>query len=245
MQIYLLILFFFRTFVANLHMKATVEYIERRFAEYNVRFFGGSLPPVPVRLSHAKGFLGKLSYQRCKQGLFGRYRNEGFVLRINVRIDLPEELVEDTILHEMIHYYIAVNQIVDSSSHGKIFRQEMERINREGNRHITLSHKLNEEQQSQAHVHKSRVVAVVHFADGKTGIKVVPKQQRHLLYWHKTSQRCFPIRSIEWYYTNDEYFAKYPSSVAMKIFLVSPLTELPLRDAKKIEIEGSHVYVID
>lgn len=245
MQIYLLILFFFRIFAENLYMKATLEYIEKRFEEYNALYFGGSLPPVSIKLSHAKGFLGKLSYQRCKDGLFGRYRNEGFVLRINVRIDLPEELLEDTILHEMIHYYIAVNQFVDSSSHGKIFRQEMERINREGGRHITLSHKLNEEQQSQAHVHKSRVVAVVHFTDARTGIKVVPSQQRHILYWHQTSQRRFPIRSIEWYYTNDEYFAKYPSSVAMKIFLVPSPTVLPLSDAKKIIIEGSHVYVSD
>ena len=245
MQIFLLILFFFRTFAAALEMKATVEYIQKRFDEYNARFFGGSLPPVPVKLSHAKGFLGKVTYQRRKHGLFGQYRNEGFVLRINVRIDLPEELVEDTILHEMIHYYIAVNQITDSSSHGQIFRREMARINREGNRHVTLSHRLNEEQQAQAHVHKSRVVAVVHFEDGKTGIKVVPRQQRHILYWHRTAQRRFPIHDIEWYYTDNEYFAKYPSSVAMKIFLVPTLFELPLGDAKRLTIEGSQIRISD
>jgi predicted SprT family Zn-dependent metalloprotease len=68
------------------------------------------------------------------------------VLRINVKIDLPEEVVQDTILHEMIHYSIAVKQIRDTSAHGKLFRAEMARINAEGNRHIRISYRLSPEQ---------------------------------------------------------------------------------------------------
>ena len=127
-------------------MIPTIPYIQSRFDDFNARFFGGALPPVPIRLSHAKGFLGKLTFTRRKQGLFGQYRNENFVLRINTRIDLPEPLIEDTILHEMIHYYIAVNQLRDTSSHGRLFRREMARINADGNRHITISYRLSKEQ---------------------------------------------------------------------------------------------------
>lgn len=127
-------------------MTPTIPYIQSRFDDFNARFFGGQLPPVPIRLSHAKGFLGKLTFTRRKHGLFGKYRNEDFVLRINVRIDLPESLIEDTILHEMIHYYIAVNQWNDTSVHGQLFRHEMARINAEGNRHITISYRLTKEQ---------------------------------------------------------------------------------------------------
>ena len=214
-------------------MKPTIEYIQARFDEYNTRFFGGTLPPLPVKLSHAKGFLGKVTFTRRRQGLFRGYRNEDFVLRINVRIDLPEELVQDTILHEMIHYYIAVNQWKDTSVHGQLFRREMARINREGDRHITISHRLNDEQQQQAHIRKSRAVAVVQFRDGKTGIKVVPHQERHILYWHRAAQRHFPIDSIRWYLTDHDYFAKYPSSIAMKIYLVSDPQELPLDEAHR------------
>jgi predicted SprT family Zn-dependent metalloprotease len=68
------------------------------------------------------------------------------VLRINVRIDVPEDVVQDTILHEMIHYSIAVKQIRDTSAHGKLFRAEMARINAEGNRHIRISYRLSPEQ---------------------------------------------------------------------------------------------------
>ena len=132
-------------FAADLRLtdlKPTIEYIQTRFDEFNARYFGGTLPVIPVKLSHAKGFLGKVTYMRCRQGLFRGYRNTDFVLRINVRIDLPENVIEDTILHEMIHYYIAVNQIRDTSAHGRLFRREMKRINAEGNRHITISYRM-------------------------------------------------------------------------------------------------------
>ncbi len=208
-------------------MKPTVEYIQTHFDAYNRQFFGGQLPTLPIKLSHAKGFLGKVTFVRKRQGLFGGYRNEDFLLRINVRIDLPEELVQDTILHEMIHYYIAVNQLRDSSTHGRLFRAEMARINAEGNRHITISHRLNEEQRAQARIHKVRAVAIVHFSDGKTGVKVVPKQEKHIRYWHRMAQRRFLIERIEWYLSDDPYFAQFPSSIALKIFLINNPEDIP------------------
>lgn len=215
-------------------MQPTVSYIQSRFDEFNVRFFGGALPPVPIRLSHAKGFLGKLTFTRRKQGLFRGYRNEYFVLRINARIDLPEELIQDTVLHEMIHYYIAVNQLRDTSTHGELFRREMARINAEGNRHITISHRLTDDQRAQTVIHKTRAFALVHFADGKTGIKVVPNTPEHIRYWDKTAKRRFPVSSIEWFLSSDDYFARFPSSVAMKIYLIADPSEIPLTDAHKI-----------
>lgn len=123
-------------------MVPTLDYIQARFDEYNTRYFGGTLPPIPIKLSHARTFLGKVTFVRHRTWLFGSVRNEKFVLRINTRFDLPEELIQDTILHEMIHYYIAVNQLRDTSAHGKLFRSEMKRINTEGNRHITISYRL-------------------------------------------------------------------------------------------------------
>jgi len=222
-------------------MIPTVAYIQARFDEYNERFFGGSLPPIPVRLSHAKGFLGKVCFVRKRQGLFGGYRNTDFVLRINARIDLDETLVQDTILHEMIHYYIAYNQWHDSSTHGHLFRREMARINREGNRHITISHRLNEDERAQATIHKGRIVALVHFSDGKTGVKVLPKQIKHIMAWNKQAHRRFAIDDIEWFYTDDGYFAQYPSSVALRIYLISNPDELPLSNAHRLLLGDKQV----
>ena len=123
-------------------MVPTIPYIQSRFDEFNARFFAGALPPVPIKLSNARTFLGKLTFTKRRKWLFGEWTYSNFVLRINTRFDLPEQLIEDTILHEMIHYYIAVNQLRDTSTHGHLFRQEMKRINAEGNRHITISYRL-------------------------------------------------------------------------------------------------------
>ena len=223
-------------------MIPTEAYIRSRFDAYNAQFFGGELPPLPIRLSHAKGFLGKVCFTRRRQGLFGGYKNTDFVLRINVRIDLPEEVVEDTILHEMIHYYIAVNQWKDSSTHGQLFRREMARINREGNRHITITHRLNDAERHQAVLHKGRVVAVVRFEDGKTGVKIVPKQIRHILAWERQARRHFPIETIEWYYTDNEHFSTYPSSMALRIYLENE--PLPLSDAHRLSVADGQVRML-
>ncbi|MGM9836923.1 MAG: SprT-like domain-containing protein [Paludibacteraceae bacterium] len=225
-------------------MIADKEYIEAKFEEYNRLYFGGMLPPIPVRLSNAKGFLGKVCYRKTKSSLFSRARNTDFVLRINTRIDLPEEVVEDTILHEMIHYAIAYRQLQDSSAHGRLFRAEMARINQAGGRHIGISHRLTDEQQWQAVGHKRvRIVCVVGFADGRTGVKVVPKQIRHILQFHRQAQAHFDLRTINWYMTEDGYFAKYPSSSALRIYLVSDTQELEsaLASARRLLCDGRQV----
>ena len=123
-------------------MIPTVKYIQQHFNDYNNRFFVGSLPPVPIKLSNARTFLGKITFVKRRKWLFGGWNYSNFTLRINTRYDLPEELIQDTILHEMIHYYIAVNHLRDTSTHGVLFRQQMARINAYGNRHISISYRL-------------------------------------------------------------------------------------------------------
>ena len=232
-------------------MKPTIAYIQERFDQYNDRYFGGQLPPIPIRLSHAKGFLGKLTYTRkptssLSNWLFGtnktKYQNANFTLRINVRIDLPEEVIEDTILHEMIHYYIAVNQWKDTSAHGQLFRQEMARINQAGNRHIAITHRLTEQEKLQSVVQKERYFALITFADGKLGIKVVP--QAHIARWNKQAlyrftARFMPaenvIQSIEWYKSSDPFFGRFPSSTALRISIIKDPHTIPLHNAQRID----------
>ncbi len=225
------------------HLKPTISYIESKFEEYNRLYFNGSLPPVPVRLSNAKGFLGKLCFRKQRHGLFGRVHNTDFVLRINTRIDLPEDLVEDTILHEMIHYYIAVNQWNDTSAHGTLFRREMARINATG-RHISVSHRLTPEQATQAAGReKKRPVAVVYFEDGRVGVKVVPKQVAHILRFHRAALAHFPVARIDWYLTAAPLFAQYPSSAALRIYLVQDMAALDeaLKNSHRMSCDGKQL----
>ena len=89
-------------------MKATVPYIEQKFEVFNRQMFGGKLPKIPVELSDAKTFLGQCVYKKRRKP-FGKTELYDFRLRINTRVDLPEREIEDTIIHEMIHYYIGYN----------------------------------------------------------------------------------------------------------------------------------------
>lgn len=121
-------------------MTVTLPFIENKFEEFNALVFGGKLPKPPIKLSKAKTYLGQCAFKRRRNWL-GKTRFEDFRLRFSTRYDLSAEEVEDIILHEMIHYYIGVSQLKDTSAHGKIFRQMMADINRTHNRHITISHR--------------------------------------------------------------------------------------------------------
>ena len=121
-------------------MKATIPYVEKKFEEFNQLIFDGKLPKLPIELSDAKSFLGLCVYKK-RRTLLGKVVCYDFKLRINTRIDLDEAEVEDIIIHEMIHYYIGYNGIVDSSAHGRVFRQLMMEINERYGRHIRVSHK--------------------------------------------------------------------------------------------------------
>ena len=109
-------------------MKATVEYIEKKFEEFNRQMFAGKLPKLPIELSNAKTFLGQCAFKK-RLTVFGKVKLYDFRMRISTRFDLTEREIEDTIIHEMIHYYIGVNNLKDTSAHGQLFRQMMNSIN--------------------------------------------------------------------------------------------------------------------
>lgn len=202
-------------------MRATIPYIERKFDEFNVLCFGGSLPRPPIELSNAKTFLGMCVYKK-RRTLFGRTRCYDFRLRINTRIDLPESEIEDTIIHEMIHYHIALNGIRDTSAHGAEFRLLMNKINQTHGRNIRISHRISPEQREQAYDNRERwhVVAVVNFADGRTGLKVLPRIRERILRYYNEVGRADGIVSIELYMTKNVFFNRYPCSGALNIYYI-------------------------
>ena len=96
-------------------MKPTVDFIREHFELYNRMMFGGTLTVPPIHLTNARTYMGMLTYKR-RVGLFGGKRFSDFALRISRRFDYSEAELQDTLIHEMIHYYIAVNQLKDGSA---------------------------------------------------------------------------------------------------------------------------------
>lgn len=224
-------------------MKPTVPYIEQKFEEFNRLIFGGKLPKIPVELSDAKTFIGQCVCKKRRR-LFGKPELYDFRLRINTRIDLPEQKIEDTIIHEMIHYYIGYNKLEDTSAHGQIFQQIMNEVNRRFGRHLTVSHKSTKEQQEQLQDKRSRyhVIAVVTFVDGRTGIKVLPRVVRSILYYYNNVLANKDIKAVQLFMSNNIFWNRYPNSSALKVhFLEADEINKQLENAEKMECDGRSI----
>lgn len=215
-------------------MEVTIEYIKERFDCFNALCFGGKLPSVPIRLSNAKSFLGMCKYKKRRDAMGNEVKYD-FVLCINTRIDLPEDQVEDTIIHEMIHYYIGVNQLGDTSPHGRLFRQLMSDINLRHGRHITVSHRSTPQQREQAIDKRRRwhMVAVVELTTGKTGIKVLPRIIQRITTYYNMALQSPQVASVKLFMTDDPFFNRYPNSSALKVHHIDT-EELTLH------LKGSH-----
>lgn len=204
-------------------MIPTISFVQTKFDEFNRLCFDGKLPPLTIKMSRARTFLGQLSYKR-RIKLFGKVEKYGFVLKISTSFDLPEQEVEDTILHEMIHYHIGVNQLTDTSAHGQLFRKIMNDINTRFSRHVTISFKPNPEQRTLTLDSTSRlhVVAVAKLTDGRTGIKVLPLKRESILRFRSRVFFIPGVASVAFYLVNAPFFNRYPVSSVIKLHLVSP-----------------------
>ena len=156
-------------------MIVDIPYTKRKFEEFNRLMFGGELPEIPIYLSDAKTFLGKFCFKKRKLPN-GKTAYYDFSLRMNTRLDLPEQEVEDTIIHEMIHYFIAYKNLEDASAHGPKFQHIMKSINERFGRHLTISYKTTAAEREALQDKRPRyhVVAVLQLCDGRFAVKVLP-----------------------------------------------------------------------
>ena len=156
----------------------------------------------------------------CKKrvGLFGKKHFSDFALRISKRFDFSEQELQDTIIHEMIHYYIAYNQIDDTSAHGDTFRQMMNDINTRFSRHLTISHRTSREERLQVigSQPRPRIFAVLTMTDGYQYIKAVPRIEQRILTMHRRLASSPLVTSIDWYFSVDPFFALFPVSMGTR-----------------------------
>lgn len=204
-------------------MIATVPFIEKRFEEFNNRMFGGRLPRIPVELSKARTYLGICTYKKRKKA-GGLVEHDDYRLRVSTRFDLPEQELEDTIIHEMIHCYIGVCHLKDTSSHGETFRKIMNFINARYGRHVTISHKLTKEQREAVtdRCERWHVVAVVELKEGRTGVKVLPRIADRILRYYNLVGGSDKVLAIRLYLTKDPFFNRYPNSSALNVVYANP-----------------------
>lgn len=104
------------------HMKAW-------FDEFNMRFFDNKLPLIRLDVEYGqKHTVGCFYSPKGKKGLSGFHPEECCIL-LNFRFFTTEDVWRNTMLHEMLHYFVYMKYGETSQSHGKEFKAEAKRIN--------------------------------------------------------------------------------------------------------------------
>lgn len=187
-------------------MKLTTDILHKWFILFNDEYFGGELPVPRLALSKARTRLGTMSC-KCTRRMFRRVYSD-FTIRISTFYDCSEREYQETLLHEMIHYYITYRHIPDTSSHGRVFREMMQRINSRHGWHITVSATHRLQPACQAATPVTYVVLAIVKDDGTRMFSVVnPKAARGIdIQAHSVKE----IADHRWYMTQDQYFSDFP-----------------------------------
>ncbi|MDE6190771.1 MAG: SprT-like domain-containing protein [Muribaculum sp.] len=115
-------------------MELTVEYLRQRHAYWIERLADAGIWEAdkfkPVELvvrERCKSYFGLFHRKWVKVNVRRRLRDRIIVYRQSA--DMSVEEIDGTLVHEMIHQYIFQNDLPDTSTHGRLFKDFMQRIN--------------------------------------------------------------------------------------------------------------------
>lgn len=108
------------------NIKLTKEDLKSRFDEYNKLYFGGKLGKCEFHVykSSISGY-GKFNTKKSPKGKIT------YSIWITNNCEWTEKTLKETIIHEMIHYYVYAVENVHCDGllgHGKHFRRQCRRI---------------------------------------------------------------------------------------------------------------------
>lgn len=161
-------------------MIITISEIEKEFNKWNGIIFNNELPTPHFEVCHAKSFLGQFQWRNV-------LNTEVYKIRISTFFDRPYEYYVNTIVHEMLHFYIRYNKIKDTSSHGKIWKQKAAEISKKYGLNIArtsptgggISEAVIEKKKQRKNFHETVIVCKLN--DGRLGAAVLPLTKLHLM----------------------------------------------------------------
>lgn len=191
----------------------------RSFKYWNDAAFGSSLGPIPIRITKARSYNGQF---RVKTILRNGRKSYHPSIAISTFLDNSEDKIVDTLIHEMIHFYIWVNKIQDTSAHGNCFRRMMNDINRRFGRHITISTKVSAETQRSVTTSTVSAIAVCSMKDGRRLI-CVPARTRIKEVYHSLRNWNI-VESVDMYVSTDSRLTVYPRIRTAKLYQIDQNT---------------------
>ncbi len=199
--------------------KLTKGHLETWFTQFNRDYFEAKLPQPKLALSHSKTQLGAMRFKKCIK--MGKMETFDHSIRVSIMFKQDELGYKNVLLHEMIHYYIAYNNIQDTSPHGVVFRKMMNQLNSEYGWSMKVSESGKALQVAQERLPRSEflVLALV-LSNGKRFLSVVtPASFRKL---NQQVKRVKELESYGWYVSSDVYFNAYPRVRTLRGVEVTP-----------------------
>ena len=223
-------------------MRPTLEFIIDRFKYYNQLCFDGQLVMPPIKLNTRYAQMGV-----TKRGFVWDENNKTYNIRysieISVRRDLPEYEYTDTLVHEMIHYYIMTNNLVDDSPHGTLFRQKMNEITSKYGIRITIAFEPSDEEMIKTRT-RQRFVCVADADDGHMLVAVVARNK--LFQFWDYIPRMEGVSNVHWYVSDRQIFEKFPVAVSPTlIYIDADKIHHYLTGAHELENTGKEIRIID
>lgn len=197
-------------------MRASLEFLKDRFNLFNNEIFNGQLPLPIMHISSARSFMGQFKLER-RALRPGQYSKE-FHLTLSDRYDLDEKVLEDTVIHEMIHFLIAFRGLKDSSSHGPLFRKTMNDINNRFGRNITVSHRCCKQELESDDKKGHSIVCLCTMTDGRKLVCRV--SQTKVFEIHKAFQEWELVCKEEWFWIFGSYFNRYKRVITPRLYSV-------------------------
>ena len=188
-------------------MRASVEYIKEKFDEFNKMCFDGNLRPLPFKTTSARTFLGQI---KCRRDMNsdGTWLYSDFKFVVSTTFDLSEDVIDDVILHEMIHYYILSNQMQDTAIHGVLFKMKMQELNKRFNRNISIRYTRTKAETDTDKTIRQHLVCIARFKDGRIGL-IVPSKTRLFRIWDDLA-RADSVVECNWYVSLNPFFNQFP-----------------------------------
>lgn len=224
-------------------MRANLEFIRLKFIEFNDLCFENKLPPIPLRIGNARRSMGTFTYplhydKRLKRGV-GECR-----ITISQRFDRPQAEIEDTLIHEMIHYWKWMERLDGESSHGPIFVGKMNLINSTFGRNISVRHVSDEDLLDSDRHYKAHFICVTHWQDGSLAISICARTRIFELNRLWLSQT--KVKNVEWFASADPWFNRFPVARSGKAYRLSKEDyEKHISTAYRCEISGGIFRVIN
>lgn len=223
-------------------MRPTLDYIKEKFDFYNKLCFDGTLPMPPISLNLRYGQMGVTSF-RLEKNRDGKWHHTDLSIEISIRLDLPEEEYIDTLVHEMIHYYLAYNDIFDDSPHGTEFCRKMQSITEKHDIKITIAFDPSDEYLVNK-ISRIRYVCVLEFNDQRMGLAVVAKNKLFELW--QLMPKVNGVRNVRWFVSNRAIFEQFPVCVSPGFCIVdADKVHHYLTGAKELQNDGKVIRVKD